>query len=169
MAQSEKERRQKSLLIKEELFSLEEFKRAKVVMFYVSTDGEVETASMIDKALEMGKKVVIPLILTKEKKLVASQILDRTKELKPGPYGILQPIASYLRPTSLKDIDLVVVPGIAFDKEGNRLGRGKGYYDKFLSQIPQGIPLIGLAFDSQLVNRLPCLAHDLPVDKVITA
>lgn len=169
MAQSEEKRRKKSWLIKEELFCLEEFKRAKVVMFYVSTDGEVDTALMIDETLKMGKKVVVPLILMKEKKLVASLILDRTKELRPGPYGILQPIACVSRPISLKDIDLVVAPGIAFDKKGNRLGRGKGYYDKFLSEIPQGIPLIGLAFDFQLVDRLPRLAHDLPVDKVITA
>lgn len=157
------------MLIKEELFSLEEFKRAKVVMFYVSTDTEVETASMIDETLKMGKKVVVPLILMKEKKLVASLILDRTKELRPGPYGILQPIASSLRPISVKDINLVVVPGIAFDKKSNRLGRGEGYYDKFLSEVPRGIPLIGLAFNFQLVDRLPRLAHDLPVDKIITA
>jgi 5-formyltetrahydrofolate cyclo-ligase len=169
MAQSEEERIRKGLLIKEKLFSLEEFKRAKVVMFYVSTDGEVDTALMIDKTLKMGKKVAVPLILKKEKKLIASLILDRTKELRPGPYGILQPIASSLRPTPLKDIDLVIVPGIAFDKKGNRLGRGKGYYDRFLSEIPKGIPLIGLAFDFQLVDRLPHLAHDLPLDKVITA
>lgn len=186
--QEESERIAKSKVIEEELFSLPEFIQARCVMFYVSYDGEVETGAMIKRARQMGKKVAVPVIRAtkgKEKQLTASLLTNGDNKLSPGYYGILQPkeedmVEISLDPSSkrdrkayplgLDDIDLVVVPGVAFDRDGNRVGRGKGYYDKFLKSLREkGIPAVGIAFDFQVVDHIPTLSHDLPVEKLITA
>jgi len=167
--QSEIERARKSLKIKKELLALEEFKLAETVMFYVSKDGEVDTIPMIKDTLRMGKRVAVPISKAEKKELIASQILDLEKELTKGPYGILQPKSKYVRPVPIEEIDLVIVPGVAFDKTGRRLGRGAGYYDRFLKKFPKDIPFIGLAFDFQVVEDLPTHSHDIPVQRLLVA
>lgn len=167
--QKDTQRLRKSHLIKEKLFNLAEFKRAKCVMFYVATDKEVETEFMITAAKNFGKEIVVPTILVREKRMIASFIKDLKTELAPGPYGILQPKRECLRPAPGSKIDLVVVPGLAFDRQGRRLGRGRGYYDKFLASLSAHIPRIGLAFDFQVLKDLPAFSHDISVTKVISA
>jgi 5-formyltetrahydrofolate cyclo-ligase len=94
---------------------------------------------------------------------------DFPKNLTIGPYDIRQPKEEFSHPISLADIDLVIVPGVAFDSKCNRLGRGKGYYDRFLKTLPKDTPSIGLAFDFQIVENLPHSSLDLPVKKIITS
>ena len=159
----------KSDIIKRKLFNGEEFKKAKLVMFYVSLEDEVDTLAMIDEALEMGKRVCVPVILKEEKRLIASEIRDREKELECQHFGICQPKKGFLREVPLEDIDVVIVPGVAFDKSNLRLGRGHGYYDRFLCCLPKRTKTIGLAFDFQVVDALPKDPHDIPVSKLITA
>ena len=87
--------------------------------------------------------------------------------LKKGPYGVAEPVISrFIRP---EDLDLVITPGVAFDKKGNRLGRGKGYYDRFLSKLPKDTPSIGLAFRLQILPAVPTTFHDVSVKKVLFA
>ena len=167
--QSELEKSRKSGIIKNKLFELEEFKKAKVVMFYVSLKDEVDTLSMIDDAAKTGKRVCVPVILKEEKRLIAGEIKDRVKDLERQHLGIFQPIAGHVREVPLENIDLVVVPGVAFDKNNMRLGRGHGYYDRFLSSLSNRTKTIGLAFDFQVVEYLPKDSHDIPVWKTITA
>lgn len=167
--QTEEEREKKSEKIARKLFSLKEFKRAKVVMFFVSKDGEVQTKQMIAKAQALGKRIVVPHINHKTKKMLACQIKDMEQELCKGPYGIHQPREDCKRTVSLKSIDLVVVPGIAFSLKGQRLGRGGGYFDRFLKRIPMETFRVGLAFDFQVVEDIPSFSHDEPVDLVISA
>lgn len=166
---SKAERKRKSSRISAKLFSSPEFKRANVIMFYVSKEGEVDTSEMIKAALKSGKEVLVPVTLRKKRKLIPSRLIDYDKELGPGPYGIPQPKAEYIRPVEPERIDMVIVPGVAFDKSGNRLGRGAGYYDRFLARVPKEVPKIGLAFDFQVFPSLPKSYHDLPVDKVFSA
>lgn len=163
------DRIKKSELIKEELFSLSEFKTAKCVMFYVSTNYEVDTHTMIDEAISLGKKVAVPVTLPKEKRLMPSFLSDPTRELTAGPYGIAEPKSSCIREVSIEEIDLVVVPGLAFDKGGGRIGHGPGYYDRFLKKLPSEVPRIGLAFDFQILGEIPSFPHDVPVNKLIAA
>jgi len=175
--QNDTQRLRKSRLIKEKLFEFAEFKRAKCVMFYIATDKEVETDFMIAEAQRIGKKIVVPTILKgeenlpegRQQRIIASLLEDSEKELTPGPYGILQPQSKYIREMPGEKIDLVVVPGLAFDKSGRRLGRGGGYYDKFLASLPLETPRVGLAFDFQLIEDIPSLSHDIPVTRVISA
>src|SRR3989338_2272239 len=114
---------EKSDIIKRKLFNEEEFKKAECVMFYVSLKDEVDTLSMIDGALEMGKRVCVPVILKEEERLIASEIKDRENELECQHFGICQPKKGSLREVPLEDIGLVIVPGVAFDKSNLRLGR----------------------------------------------
>ena len=121
--QTEAERKQKSIAIKEQFFKLTEFKKAKIIMFYVSTEFEVDTKGMIDDALAMGKEVAVPYTIEDEKRMVPSLIKDRIKDLAKGPYGIYQPLKSSYAQLEPSQIELVAVPGLAFTKEGTRLGR----------------------------------------------
>ena len=124
---------------------------------------------MIDEALKSGKKVVVPRVVSETKEIIASEIDDAKKDLELGPYGIYHPRKDVrLEEIPLEEIDLVIVPGVAFDEENNRLGRGEGYYDRFLKKLPDRIPTIGLCFDFQRINYLPKDSHDIPVSKVIT-
>ena len=166
---SELEKSQKSDIIKDKLFSEEAFKKANVVMFYVSLKDEVNTLNMIDEAIRAGKHVCVPVIVLEEKRLIAGGIKDRKEDLEKQHFGIYQPKPGRVEEVPLEDIDLVVVPGIAFDKDNMRLGRGHGYYDRFLSALSKDTKTVGLAFDFQVVNNLPKDSHDIPVWKTITA
>ena len=166
---SELEKSRKSDIIKHKLFNEEEFKKAKVVMFYVSLKDEVSTLSIIDEAIKTGKRVCVPVIFKEDKRLIAGEIKDRSKDLEKQHFGIYQPRSGHVKEVPLKDIELVVVPGVAFDKNNVRLGRGHGYYDRFLSALSNNTKTIGLAFDFQVVDNLPKDSHDIPVSKIITA
>ena len=166
---SELEKAEKSGIIKNRLFNEEEFKKAKVVMFYVSLKDEVNTLSMIDEAIKAGKKVCVPVIIKEDKRLIAGEIEDRNKDLEKQHFGIYQPKSGKVKEVPLENIDLVVVPGIAFDRSNVRLGRGHGYYDRFLCALSNKTKTIGLAFDSQVVENLPKDSHDIPVWKTIAA
>jgi len=168
-AYSELEKARKSVIIKDRLFKEKEFDKAQVVMFYVSLKDEVDTLMMIDEAIGTGKRVCVPVILKEEKKLIAAEIKDRKEDLERQHFGICQPKAGKVREVPLRDIDLVIVPGVAFDKKNVRLGRGHGYYDRFMRCLPASTKTIGLAFDFQVVDRLPQDPHDVPVCKVIAA
>ncbi len=165
---SELEKSSKSAIIMKQLFNEEAFKKANVVMFYVSLKDEVNTLTMIDETIKTGKRVCVPVIL-EDKRLIAGEIMDREKDLERQHFGIYQPRAGHVSEVPLSDIDLVVVPGVAFDKNNVRLGRGHGYYDRFLCGLPNKTRSIGLAFDFQVVECLPADSHDVPVWKTITA
>jgi 5-formyltetrahydrofolate cyclo-ligase len=168
--QKEVQRLKKSFKIQNKLFSLLEFIKAKRILFYLSFAGEVETFRMVDKAVLLGKQVAVPVINTKIKMLIASLFVDGKSQLEIGPYGIYQPKRECIRKIPLSTIDLIIVPALAFDSQGNRLGRGKGYYDRFLHSLPKTIPTVGLAFSFQILDRIPSLEpHDFPVDRVVYA
>ena len=163
--QKEEDRNRKSRIIKKKLFRTLVFKKAKTVMFYIAFDGEVETQDMIKKARILGKIIAVPAC-RKNRQIMPCILNDKTKLVR-GLYGILEPAIK--KAVNLQDLDLVIVPGVAFDKEGNRLGRGKGYYDRFLKKIPDRIPSIGLAFDFQILPSTPATPIDVSVDRVIFA
>ncbi len=132
----------------------------------MSLPEEVDTRGMIRRSLRLGKRVLVPRLTNR--RLQPVKIRDVQKDLAPGRYGILEP-KKHLKPVSLRTVDLVVVPGVAFDRRCNRLGRGGGYYDRFLKRIKRGIPFIGLAFQLQTVPSLPKSSRDVPVSTLISA
>ena len=151
--------------IKEKLFTLEGFQQGKTILFYVSYDNEVYTYDMIKESMALGKKVIVPVSDKKYRKLILSK-LENWDDLKPGAYGILEPVEYKIKEVSIEEIDLIIVPGVGFDERGNRIGHGKGYYDDLLSKSKA--PHIGLAFEFQIVKEIPVEEHDMPVDKIIT-
>ena len=163
--QKEETRTKKSVRIKQRLFRNRRFRQAKTVMFYMSFGGEVKTEEMIRKAQKLGKKVVVPVCTGN--RVMRPCVLKAGQALLPGPYGIREPVVK--KPVSFKSLDLVIVPGLAFDAHGRRLGRGKGYYDRFLQKIPAGITAIGLAYDFQILPFIPTTDLDINVHKVIFA
>jgi len=165
--QSREDRAKKSDIIKNKLLSSPEYNKARVVMFYVSMDEEVDTHRMIEEALKAGKRVAVPYIEKETDDLIAAE-LEGLGNLEKGPYGILQPEKKHLKEVPLEKIDLVIVPGVGFDEKNNRLGRGKAYYDKFLGKLSPRTVTIAVCFGFQLVKNLPIDTHDLPVGKVIT-
>ena len=152
---------EKSRQIETNLFGLEQYIKSRTVMYFVSFGNEVYTHAMIKKALS-NKTVVVPKVSHYE--IEPSLIID-FENLIPGNLGILEPIETMK--IAYKHIDLVLVPGIAFDKEGHRIGYGFGYYDKFLKKVPKAVK-IGLCFDFQVVDRIPREEHDVSVDFIVT-
>ncbi|MDP2921986.1 MAG: 5-formyltetrahydrofolate cyclo-ligase [Candidatus Omnitrophota bacterium] len=163
------ERRKRSRIVHKKIFLNKEFLNAKRVMLYVSKGtGEIETAPIIKKALKMGKKVVLPVTLERDRDIKPVYLRD-LKSMEKGPYGIYEPKGPLNRRSAvLKDIDLVIVPGVAFDRHNNRIGRGKGYYDNFLRRLPKGRSKIGLGFRFQLLDNIPATKRDTPLTSVIT-
>jgi len=160
-------RGERSRRIQEKLLSSDEFRSSKTVMTYISLPTEVETGYFNKRSLEMGKRMVVPFIDTKDRVIIASE-LESIDDLVKGPHGISVP-KNGPRKVSLKEIDLIVVPGIAYDKNNMRLGRGKGYYDRFLARPElSSAKTIGPAFRFQIVDFLPSCPHDRPVSMVIT-
>jgi 5-formyltetrahydrofolate cyclo-ligase len=105
----------------------------------------------------------------KTKRLWLSEINDLDRDLAPGTFGIPEPIRAARRPVASRAVDLVFVPGLAFDRRGHRLGYGHGYFDRFLATLPDATPTVGLAYRFQLFDRLPTSAHDRAVSTVLTA
>jgi len=161
---SKEEQRKKSKEIKEKLFNLPEYKESKTVLFYVSYNGEVNTFDMRKEAL-IDKKVVVP-ISNIETQTLSLSILESWDDLELGSYNILEPKKECIKEISIDVIDLIIVPGVAFDISGNRMGHGKGYYDKLLDKTKT--TSIGLCFEFQLVEKIPTQPHDKAVDILIT-
>jgi len=153
---------EKSNKIKNNLFNLAQYKKSKTIMFFVSFNSEVSTHDMIKESLKT-KTVIVPKVAHHE--IEPSVIIDFDNLVPGGKFGILEPIEAMK--IAYKNIDLILVPGIAFDKEGHRIGYGFGYYDKFLKKVPKAFK-IGLAFDFQVVDKVPREEHDVPVDLIVT-
>jgi 5-formyltetrahydrofolate cyclo-ligase len=149
--------------ISSRLFALDCFKKASVVMTYLSAFKEPSTDSILDKLFSDNKKIVVPISNTEDFTITPSY-LTSPDELIRGAYGIKEP-KSCIK-ADISDIDIAVIPAIAFDKRGCRIGFGKGYYDRFLSEF-KGIK-IGICYDFQLLERVPTSEHDISMDMIIT-
>ncbi len=166
--QKEEVRLFKSRVIFEKMTALPVFKSAGTILFYASFRGEVDTFALMQKAMELKKRVALPLV-RKEEQCIVPMLIKSLTELKAGSYGIPEPPDVPQKRLNADELDLVVVPGVAFDRRNNRLGRGAGYYDRFLLELPSATPTIALAYDLQVVDALPGLEpHDRPVKFVIT-
>ena len=167
--QKEDDRRRRSEAIWRKVSRLTAFRRAKLVCCYVALPYEVQTWRMIEDMLSRGKRVVVPVTQPRTKRLRLSEVRVPADELAPGAFGVWEPRPSARRPVRAQELDLVLVPGIAFDRRGDRIGHGHGYFDRFLARLPRTIPTVGLAFRFQLFDRLPTAAHDHAVQAVLTA
>lgn len=155
-------RLEKSREIHEELHKLTEFTQAENILLYHSTQSEVETEEVIEQLLSEGKAVYLPR--SEEGELIICRIQHKD-DLAEGAYGIKEPKGSCLEYDPEK-LDCLIIPGVAFDRKGNRLGYGKGYYDKLLKNC--SAPKIALAFAEQIVDDVPAEPHDIAMDLIVT-
>ncbi len=150
--------------------SLPEYATAETVMFYIDVRSEVRTRNDLELALQSGKTIVVPWCNTDgELELFP---LASMEELEIGMYRILEPreVLRQLpeKQVNVASLDLIMVPGVAFDRRGARMGHGKGYYDKLLEHARLDTPLVALAFECQLFEEIPVASHDIFMDRIIT-
>ena len=145
-----------------EVLLLEKLHLYKVIMLYSALPDEVPTQTLMAALVAQGKTVLLPRVIN-EKDMELRRYTG-PQDLQAGAYGIMEPTGE--RFTDHEAIDVAIVPGMAFDTEGHRLGRGKGYYDRFLSRVPY-LHKIGLCFSWQIVDCVPCDEHDIVMDEVI--
>ena len=159
------ERRRMSAAIAEHVCAMPGFRDRRTIMLYLALPQEVQTEAILAESRRQGKRVTVPVV--KPHGLVAAALPAGQPQLLPGPFGILEPAAG----TAIvppEDIDCVLVPGIAFDRRGARLGFGKGYYDRFLRRLPATTQVCGLAFSLQIVEHVPALPHDVRMQSLGT-
>ena len=138
------------------------FSQAQTILLYSALPDEVQTQSLLDELTAAGKTVLLPKVVSSED--MELRRYTGTSSLQPGAYGIMEPAGTLF--TDYAAIDVAVVPGMAFDVQGHRLGRGKGYYDRFLAKVP-GVYKIGLCFSWQMVDEVPSEANDITMDEVM--
>ncbi len=165
---SEQEIQKKSSAIFNTLSNMKLYTNANNVMLYVSFGSEVLTKPIIDDLLQQGKRVFVPVAVPKTKELIVSELKSFEDDLEIGHFGVMEPKKDALRPVDPTIIDLIVVPGVAFDKEGYRVGYGGGYYDRFIPRLTDQTPKVSLAFEMQLIDKVPTDKYDIPVEYIIT-
>lgn len=159
---SEIEREMKSHRIFSKLMELPEFQTAQKILVHLSKGEEVVTHFMVQRWLQTEKTLFVPKV--KDDHFIACR-LDHWEDLEFGAYGVLEP-SEVIEIGHPSEIDLILVPGLAFTPSGVRLGMGKGYYDRFLKHTKA--TKIGLAYEEQIVNELPKESHDVDMDIIIT-
>ena len=167
-AMSPEELKVKSDSVISRLQGLDEYRQARVVMAYVDFRNEVQTGALIESCLTGGKRICVPITDIAAKVLTPSEIKDFPGDLVPGAWGILEPRQECVRPLDPGEIDLVVVPGVAFDTNGDRLGYGGGFYDRFLPRTRTGTVFVALAFELQVRDNVYPGPHDCPMHILLT-
>jgi 5-formyltetrahydrofolate cyclo-ligase len=155
-------------IIENRLFEFANFLESKIVMLYVNAENEVATDTIIKRAYDFNKIVVLPAFDTAKSKMKLMKVDNPTRDMIDGPRGILEPDPAKCKPVPLDCIDIAIVPGIAMDEKGGRIGSGNGYYDRLIPDLPMTTRKVGLVFESQLIPQVPMDANDRHVDIIIT-
>ncbi len=149
------------------LCKLEVFRDAAVSMLYMPLTDEIDLTSIAIRCFQMGKTVCVPRVDWKRRDMIAVEATSFDDQfMEIDEHGLRVPREG--RPVPPTMIDLVVVPGLTFDTQGHRLGRGGGFYDRFLSRLRRSATTIGLAFDAQIIDRVPVGDRDIAVEIIVT-
>lgn len=162
------ERERYSEAIVGSILALDAYRTARTVLGYMTFGSELMTGAFADDALRAGKILVLPLMRRAENLLGLYRVRDLGADLAPGPWGIRQPRPDTCEPVDLSAVDFVLVPGLGFNAKGDRLGYGRGYYDRLLAGRRPDTALVAGAFHLQVVDRIPVEAHDVRIDRVVT-
>lgn len=161
------ERAFKSQRIQSIVIQTREFQEARTIMLFMNFRDEVETTELAQGVLDLGKRLVLPRCAPKGV-LIPALIRDLEKDIESGMWGIREPKREGLTEVDPLEIDCIIVPGAAFDAQGNRLGYGGGFYDRFFERVKEDTPRIALAFHCQIVDRIPVEVYDKKVNMLIT-
>lgn len=157
---------QRSALAAKRLFETPEYRNAEIMMTYLSLPLEVDTNSVVLQAWRDMKRVLAPVVSWDICQMFPVEINSLDEDVVDGPHGLRQPAPG--EPIPIELIDLVIVPGLGFDPFGNRLGRGRGFYDRFLGQPAFRGIACGFAVEEQMVGSIPAGPHDVPIHVLVT-
>jgi 5-formyltetrahydrofolate cyclo-ligase len=166
IAMPDEQRSEKSRRACRNLISTSQFQNASTVMMYLSLPYEADTSEAILHAWQLGKMVAVPKISWEQRHMIPVKISSLETGISTIASGLKNPIAGV--PVPFEDIDLVVTPALGFDRQGNRLGRGGSYYDRFFANAELKASRCGFAFAEQLLDSIPVKEHDEPVDSLVT-
>lgn len=148
------------------LFETTEFKKAETVMVFLSLAGEIDTSPIVLRCWQDRKRVLAPKVSWNQRRMLPVEIRSLTDDLMVTGMGIREPISGIPFPIPL--LDMVIVPGLGFDESGNRLGRGRGFYDRFLAHPELKAIACGLAFEKQVLADIPVGPLDRKIDMLVT-
>jgi 5-formyltetrahydrofolate cyclo-ligase len=150
------------------IMELPEFINSKNIMLYLSFNKEVNTYPLARWCLDNGKTVIAPYCIQSKREIVPYKITNLIDDLTKSTFGVMEPKQDTLEKVNIEDIDLIIVPGVVFDENCNRIGFGAGYYDRFLPKRLKTTPVIGIAYDYQIIDKVPIDEYDVPLDYIIT-
>jgi 5-formyltetrahydrofolate cyclo-ligase len=167
-ALSAKEIAEKTKAIENRLFDFANFLESKITLLYVNNEHEVLTENIIKRAFVYNKIVVLPAYNTENFEMELKKVDNIDKDLVRGPRDILQPDKSRCKDVPIEKIDIAIIPAVALDEKGGRIGSGKGYYDRLIPRLAITTRKVALAFEAQIVPQVPIESHDRHVDIIIT-
>ena len=167
-ALSESDIAKKVRAIENRLFEFANFLEAKIALLYVNGESEVPTENIIKRAYSYNKIVVLPAFDAKNYEMKLMKVDKFAQELKPGPRGVLEPDPDLCKNVPIDRIDIAIIPGMAFDEKGGRIGSGKGYYDRLIPKLAITTRKVALTFEEQIIPQIPMESHDKHVDIIIT-
>lgn len=160
------DRQHKSDAAAQRVLSLPEYRQAKTVMLFVSMAAEIDTTAIAQDAWRTGKQVVIPRAHLGDRSMETVRVADFETDMHKTPIGVLEPIGNQIIPPH--QIDFILVPGLGFGLAGQRIGRGAGFYDRFLGNSALAASTCGYSFDEQIIDDIPMTEHDVRIQMLIT-
>ena len=165
---SDKEIAEKTKQVEDNLFEFANFREAQTVLLYVNNKTEVKSGNIIKKCFDVNKIVILPAFNIKTYKMKLMKVDNPDNDLTIGPRGILEPDINRCKIVPVDFIDLAIIPGVAFDEKGGRIGTGEGYYDRFIPKLSITTRKVALALECQIIQQVPVESHDKHVDIIIT-
>ncbi|MBW2603942.1 MAG: 5-formyltetrahydrofolate cyclo-ligase [Deltaproteobacteria bacterium] len=167
-ALSDKEIKDKTQRIEKRLFEFANFLEANIVLLYINGNCEVNSLNIIKRCLNYKKIVILPAFVPKKHEIKLMKIDNLDTDLTIGPRNILEPDPNQCNIVPIECIDIAIIPGVAFDEKGGRIGSGEGYYDRLIPNLPITTRKVALTFEDQIVHQIQMEAHDRHVDIIIT-
>jgi 5-formyltetrahydrofolate cyclo-ligase len=165
---SDKEIKAKTQRIEKRLFEFANFLEANIVLLYINSNCEVNSLEIIKRCLNYKKIVILPAFVTTKYEMKLLKIDNLDTDLTIGPRNILEPDPNQCNVVPIECIDIAIIPGVAFDEKGGRIGSGDGYYDRLIPKLPITTRKVALTFEDQIVSQIQMEAHDRHVDIIIT-
>jgi 5-formyltetrahydrofolate cyclo-ligase len=165
---SDDERKRKQEAIEERLFDFANFMEAKIALLYLRRGCEVSTDDIIKKSIKKGKKVVLPLVDRENNKTTLFKIENIKDDVKMGPNDALEPDPERCKAVPPEQIDIAIVPGLAFDEKGGRIGLVDNFYDKFIARLPVTTRKVAIAFEEQVITQVPADSRSKYIDIIVT-
>jgi 5-formyltetrahydrofolate cyclo-ligase len=163
-----KEIAEETKAIENRLFDFANFLEAKIALMYVANKSEVPTGNILRRTYDYNKIVVLPAYDTENFGMALMKVDSLDKDLQEGPRGILEPDAARCKVVPIERIDIAIIPAIALDEKGGRIGSGEGYYDRLIPRLAITTRKVALALEHQIIPQVPIESHDKHVDIIIT-